>query len=262
MGRRTKTRQRQLRQLAERRMAERRRRRRQRIAAGVVGGVVAVAGIGFGVMAFLNRGENTEVDQTAKPEETASPKALGGVACGGQVPPDAGKKKPTFKKPPEMQIDLNLSYRVAMTTSCGEITLELFDDKSPKTVNNFLFLVKKGFYDGLTFHRIIKGFVVQGGDPEGTGTGGPGYQFEDEVDNGLKFDQVGLLAMANSGPDTNGSQFFITTGDAAHLNGKHTIFGKVTGGMDVVDALNALEADQNGKPAQTAYIESVTIIQK
>jgi type VI protein secretion system component VasK len=103
---RTRTRERQLRQLAERRMAERRRRRRQRIAAGVVGGLVAVAGIGFGVMAFLNREENTEVDQTAKPEETVSPKALGGVACGAEVPPDAGTKKPKFKKPPEMQIDL------------------------------------------------------------------------------------------------------------------------------------------------------------
>ena len=159
-----------------------------------------------------------------------------------------------------MQIDLNKSYRVAMTTSCGEISLELFDDKSPKTVNNFLFLVKKGFYDGTTFHRIIKGFMNQGGDPEGTGRGGPGYQFEDEVDNGLKFDQVGLLAMANSGPNTNGSQFFITTGDASHLNGKHTIFGKVIGGMEVVEALNALETDQNDKPTQTAYIETITII--
>jgi peptidyl-prolyl cis-trans isomerase B (cyclophilin B) len=243
-------------------MAERRRRRRQRIAAGIVGGIVAVAGISVGVMAFLNREGETEVDQTANPEATATPAPLGGVACGGEVPPDAGKKKPTFKNPPEMQFDLKKSYRVAMTTSCGEISIELFDDKSPKTVNNFLFLVKKGFYDGLTFHRIVRDFVVQGGDPQGDGRGGPGYKFEDEVDNGLKFDQVGLLAMANSGPNTNGSQFFITTGNAAHLNGKHTIFGKVIAGQEVVDALNALEADQNGKPAQTAYIETITIIEK
>ncbi|HET6770164.1 MAG TPA: peptidylprolyl isomerase [Actinomycetota bacterium] len=259
---RTKARERQLRQLAERRMAERRRRRRQRLMAGVVGGIVALAGLFFAARAFLGGEENTDVDQTANPKQTASPTPLGGVACGGAVPVDAGKKKPTFDKPPEMQIDLNKSYRVAMTTSCGEISLELFDDKSPKTVNNFLFLVKKGFYDGTTFHRIIKGFMNQGGDPEGTGRGGPGYQFEDEVDNGLKFDQVGLLAMANSGPNTNGSQFFITTGDASHLNGKHTIFGKVIGGMEVVDALNALETDQSDKPTQTAYIETITIIQK
>jgi peptidyl-prolyl cis-trans isomerase B (cyclophilin B) len=243
-------------------MAERRHRRRQRLAAGVVGGVVALAGLFFAARAFLGGEENTEVDQTANPKQTALPTPQGGVACGGTVPDAAGTQKPTFKKPPEMQIDLKKSYRVAMLTSCGEITLELFDDKSPKTVNNFLFLVKKGFYDGLTFHRIIQGFMIQGGDPQGDGRGGPGYQFEDEVDNGLKFDQVGLLAMANSGPDTNGSQFFITAGDASHLNGKHTIFGKVIGGQDVVTTLNALEVDQASKPAQTAYIESVTIIQK
>ena len=241
-------------------MAERRRRRRQRVAAGIVGGVVALAGIGLAARAFLG-GEDTTVEQSANPDQTTSPTPLGGVACGGQVPPDAGKKKPTFKNPPEMQLDLDRSYRVAMMTSCGEISLQLFDDKSPKTVNNFLFLVKEGFYDGLTFHRIIKGFMIQGGDPAGTGTGGPGYQFEDEVDNGLKFDQVGLLAMANSGPNTNGSQFFITAGDASHLNGKHTIFGKVIGGMDVVNTLNALPVEAD-KPTQTAYIETITIIQK
>lgn len=257
---RTKARERQLRQLAERRAAERRRRRRQRVVAGVVGGVVALAGLFFAARAFLGREENP-VDQSANPKQTASPAPLGGVACDGAVPVDAGTKKPTFKKPPEMQIDPSKSYRVAMLTSCGEITIELFDDKSPKTVNNFLFLVKKGFYDGLTFHRIIKGFMIQGGDPKGDGTGGPGYQFEDEVKNGLKFDQVGLLAMANSGPDTNGSQFFITAGDASHLNGKHTIFGKVTGGMDVVNTLNALPVEGD-KPTQKAYIQSVTIIQK
>jgi peptidyl-prolyl cis-trans isomerase B (cyclophilin B) len=259
---RTRTRERQLRQLAERRMAERRRRRRQRVAAGIVGGLVALAGIGLAARAFLGREENTTVDQQANPDKTTIPTPQGGVACGAEVPPEAGKKKPTFKKPPEMQIDPKKSYRVAMTTSCGEISLQLFDDKSPKTVNNFLFLVEKGFYDGLTFHRIVKDFVVQAGDPKGDGTGGPGYQFEDEVDNGLKFDQVGLLAMANSGPNTNGSQFFITTGDAAHLNGKHTIFGKVTAGQEVLQVLNALEVDQASKPAQTAYIETITIIQK
>jgi peptidyl-prolyl cis-trans isomerase B (cyclophilin B) len=258
---RTRTRERQLRQLAERRMAERRRRRRQRVAAGIVGGLVALAGIGLAARAFLGREENTTVDQQANPNKTTIPTPQGGVACGGEVPPDAGKKKPTFKEPPKMELDLSKSYRVAMTTSCGEISLELFDDKSPKTVNNFLFLVKKGFFDGLTFHRIIKGFMIQGGDPAGNGTGGPGYKFEDEVKNGLKFDQVGLLAMANSGPNTNGSQFFITAGDASHLNGKHTIFGKVIGGMDVVNTLNALPVEAD-KPTQTAYIETITIVQK
>jgi peptidyl-prolyl cis-trans isomerase B (cyclophilin B) len=260
---RTKARERQLKRLAEQRMADRRRRRRQRVAAGVLGGLVALAGIGFAARAFLGGEENPDVTETANPNQAAAtPKPLGGVACNAEVPPGAGKEKPRFKNPPEMQIDLNKSYRVVMRTSCGEIELELFDDKAPKTVNSFLFLVRKGFYDGLTFHRIISGFMIQGGDPKGDGTGDLGYKFEDEVDNGLKFDQVGLLAMANSGPDTNGSQFFITAGDASHLNGKHTIFGKVTGGMDVVDALNALEVDQNDKPAQTAYINEITVIEK
>jgi peptidyl-prolyl cis-trans isomerase B (cyclophilin B) len=252
---RTRTRERQLRRLAERREAERRRRRRQRIATGVVAGVIAVAGIGLAARAFLSRDENPEVNEAAQPKG-------GGVACNAQVPAVAKEEKQTFQKPPKMQIDLKMSYRVVMRTSCGEVTLQLFDDRTPKTVNNFLFLVRKGFYDGLTFHRIVRDFVVQGGDPKGDGTGGPGYQFEDEIVEGLKFDSIGLLAMANSGPDTNGSQFFITTGDAAHLNGKHTIFGTVLEGMDVVSRLNALDVDESSKPKLTAYIEEITIIQK
>jgi peptidyl-prolyl cis-trans isomerase B (cyclophilin B) len=260
---RTKARERQLKRLAERRMADRRRRRRQRVAAGVVGGLVALAGIGFAARAFLGGEENPEVNETANPNQAAAtPRALGGVACNAEVPPGAGKEKPRFKNPPEMQIDLNKSYRVVMRTSCGEIELELFDDKAPKTVNSFLFLVRKGFYDGLTFHRIVRDFVVQAGDPKGDGTGGPGYKYEDEIVESLKFDQVGLLAMANSGPGTNGSQFFITTGEASHLNGKHTIFGKVISGMDVVQALNGLDVDAASKPTQTAYINEITVIQK
>jgi peptidyl-prolyl cis-trans isomerase B (cyclophilin B) len=252
---RTRTRDRQLRRLAERRMAERRRRRRQRILTGVVAGVIALIGFGLVARAFLFRDENPEVNEAAQPKG-------GGVACNAQVPSVAKQEKPTFQKPPKMQIDLKMSYRVVMRTSCGEVTLQLFDDRTPKTVNNFLFLVRKGFYDGLTFHRIVRDFVVQGGDPKGDGSGGPGYQFEDEIVKGLKFDSIGLLAMANSGPDTNGSQFFITTGDAAHLNGKHTIFGRILEGADVVSRLNALKVDEDSKPTQTAYIEEITIIQK
>jgi peptidyl-prolyl cis-trans isomerase B (cyclophilin B) len=252
---RTRTRDRQLRRLAERRMAERRRRRRQRIATGVVAGVIALVGLGLAARAFLFRDEEAQVNEAAQPKG-------GGVACNAQVPAASKQEKPTFKNPPKMQLDLKKSYRVVMRTSCGEVTLQLFDDRTPETVNNFLFLVRKGFYDGLTFHRIVRDFVVQGGDPQGDGSGGPGYQFEDEIVKGLKFDSIGLLAMANSGPDTNGSQFFITTGDAANLNGKHTIFGTVLEGMDVVSRLNTLDVDENSKPKQTAYIEEITIIQK
>jgi peptidyl-prolyl cis-trans isomerase B (cyclophilin B) len=145
-----------------------------------------------------------------------------------------------------------------MNTSAGPITFELFDADAPKTVQNFKDLAAKGFYDGLIFHRIIKDFMIQGGCPTGTGTGGPGYTFEDEF-NSHKVVR-GALAMANAGPNTNGSQFFIVTTDAAPwLDGKHTVFGQVTDGMDAVDALEALPTDGRDKPKEPAGIESVTI---
>jgi cyclophilin family peptidyl-prolyl cis-trans isomerase len=145
-----------------------------------------------------------------------------------------------------------------MTTNHGPITFELFDEDAPKTVQNFKDLAGKGFYDGLIFHRIIRDFMIQGGDPDGTGAGGPGYQFEDEI-NQHKVVR-GALAMANAGPDTNGSQFFIVTTDAAPwLDGKHTVFGRVTSGMEVVDALEGLETDRRDRPRQEARIESLTI---
>jgi peptidyl-prolyl cis-trans isomerase B (cyclophilin B) len=127
--------------------------------------------------------------------------------------------------------------RISLKTTRGDIDLTLFADKSPVTVANFLNLAKRGFYDGLTFHRVIPDFMIQGGDPAGTGSGGPGYQFEDEVNTGLTFDRPGLLAMANAGPGTNGSQFFITHVPTSWLNRKHTIFGEVTKGQDVVNAV-------------------------
>ncbi len=148
--------------------------------------------------------------------------------------------------------------QAVMTTSAGPITFELFDADAPKTVKNFTDLAGKGFYDGLTFHRIIKDFMIQGGCPDGRGTGGPGYTFEDEF-NSHKVVR-GALAMANSGPNTNGSQFFIVTTDAApHLDGKHTVFGQVTDGMDAVDALEALPTDRGDKPKEPAGIETVKI---
>jgi peptidyl-prolyl cis-trans isomerase B (cyclophilin B) len=148
--------------------------------------------------------------------------------------------------------------QAVMTTTEGDITLELFDDDAPKTVQNFKDLAAKGFYDGLTFHRIIKDFMIQGGCPLGTGTGGPGYTFEDEF-NQHKIVR-GALAMANAGPNTNGSQFFIVTTDAAPwLDGKHTVFGQVTDGMDVVDGLEALPTDSGDRPVEPAGIQSVTL---
>jgi peptidyl-prolyl cis-trans isomerase B (cyclophilin B) len=145
-----------------------------------------------------------------------------------------------------------------MTTNHGEIVFELFEEDAPKTVDNLRTLAGQGFYDGLTFHRIIRDFMIQGGCPEGTGTGGPGYTFEDEF-NDHKVTR-GALAMANAGPNTNGSQFFIVTTDAAPwLDGKHTVFGRVTSGMDVVDALEALPTDGRDRPQQPATIEKLTV---
>lgn len=142
-----------------------------------------------------------------------------------------------WKNPPEMAIDPKKSYTVSMETTRGTIEIELYPMYTPKTVNNFVFLVKEGFYDGISFHRVISNFMIQGGDPTGTGTGGPGYKFEDETRGNPLVHETGVLSMANSGPNTNGSQFFITHTPQPHLNGKHTVFGKVVKGMDVVNAI-------------------------
>ena len=143
-------------------------------------------------------------------------------------------------------------------TNHGSIAIELFDEDAPKTVENFLKLARDGFYDGVVFHRIIPDFMIQGGDPTGTGTGGPGYMFEDEF-NDHKVER-GALAMANAGPNTNGSQFFIvTTAAAPWLDGKHTVFGRVTEGMDAVDAIEQVETDGQDKPREPVVIERVEL---
>jgi cyclophilin family peptidyl-prolyl cis-trans isomerase len=148
--------------------------------------------------------------------------------------------------------------QATMHTNHGAIEVELFDEDAPKTVENFVTLSKDGFYDGLIFHRVIRDFMIQGGCPEGTGTGGPGYQFEDEI-NDHKVVR-GALAMANAGPNTNGSQFFIVTTDAASwLDGKHTVFGRVTEGMDAVDSIEATETGAGDRPVQDVLIERVEV---
>jgi cyclophilin family peptidyl-prolyl cis-trans isomerase len=143
-------------------------------------------------------------------------------------------------------------------TNHGAIEIELYPDDAPKTVENFVKLAGDGFYDGVIFHRVIPDFMIQGGDPTGTGSGGPGYTFEDEAND--KRVERGALAMANAGPNTNGSQFFIVTTDAAPwLDGKHTVFGRVTGGMDVVDAISAVDRDSSDKPVDTVVIERIEL---
>ena len=142
-----------------------------------------------------------------------------------------------WNKPPEMEIDTTKNYNVSIETEKGTIELELYPQYAPKTVNNFVFLARQGFYNGVTFHRVINNFMIQGGDPTGTGRGGPGYDFGDEFNNNPLVHERGVISMANAGPNTNGSQFFITHDPQPHLNGRHTVFGKVTKGMDVVDAV-------------------------
>jgi peptidyl-prolyl cis-trans isomerase B (cyclophilin B) len=148
--------------------------------------------------------------------------------------------------------------KATMHTNHGGVELELFDDDAPKTVENFRKLAGDGFYDGVIFHRVIPGFMIQGGDPTGTGRGGPGYTFDDEI-NDHKVER-GALAMANSGPNTNGSQFFVVTAEMCPwLDGKHTVFGRVVGGMDVVDAIEGVETDSSDMPREDVVIERVDL---
>lgn len=142
-----------------------------------------------------------------------------------------------WNSPPALQIDTEKVYRVSMKTDRGDIELELYPHHAPQTVNNFVFLAQEGFYNGLVFHRVISDFMIQGGDPTGTGAGGPGYQFDDEIAGNPLRHETGVISMANAGPHTNGSQFFITHSPQPHLDGHHTVFGKVIAGQDVVDAI-------------------------
>jgi peptidyl-prolyl cis-trans isomerase B (cyclophilin B) len=147
-----------------------------------------------------------------------------------------------YRSPPAMAIETDRSYQATIETKRGDIVIDLFPAHAPRTVNNFVFLAREGFYDGVKFHRVIGNFMIQGGDPTGTGRGGPGYRFEDELEGNPLRHERGVISMANAGPDTNGSQFFITHSPQPHLDGRHTVFGKVTKGQDVVDAIEQGDA--------------------
>lgn len=166
---------------------------------------------------------------------------------------NAGEEKPANRKqydaPPKMVIDVNKTYTATFVTSKGKIVCELFAKDAPKTVNNLVFLAREKFYDGTTFHRVIPNFMIQGGDPSATGRGGPGYRFEDEVEKNPNKHKVGTLSMANAGPNTNGSQFFITHVATPWLDGKHTVFGQVKEGQDVVNKI------EKGDTLETITIE-------
>lgn len=188
---------------------------------------------------------------------TAMPCLL--TACSAAAPTLTPKPK-RWSGPPAMSIDPKKTYIATFKTAKGDIVVQLLADKAPKTVNNLVFLARQGFYDNTTFHRVLKDFMAQGGDPTGTGSGGPGYQFEDEIVPGLTFDQPGLLAMANSGANTNGSQFFLTFVPTPWLNGKHTIFGRVTAGMDVLLALTLRDPSKATGPGD--LLKTIAITEK
>lgn len=182
--------------------------------------------------------------------------ADGEIECTTEEP-DPPPSPETYDAPPELMIDESLDYTATLATSCGDIVIALDAEAAPNTVNNFVFLSEEGFYDGLTFHRVVPGFVIQGGDPAGDGTGGPGYEFGDELPEG-GYPQ-GSVAMANSGPDTNGSQFFIVTGDASALPNAFSRFGEVTEGLEVAEAIQALGDPATELPQQPVYIYDVEI---
>ena len=168
--------------------------------------------------------------------------------------------KPQWTTQPDITIDPKKKYSAVIETDNGKMKIELFADKTPKTVNNFVFLAKEGFYDNTIFHRVINNFMVQGGDPEGTGRGGPGYRFEDEFHPELKHDKRGVLSKANAGPGTNGSQFFITHLPTPHLDNKHSVFGQLIEGEEVFASIPERDPTNVDSPAVT--LKSITIIEE
>jgi peptidyl-prolyl cis-trans isomerase B (cyclophilin B) len=197
-----------------------------------VGGI-GVALLALAIILWFTIGPGKSPAPTPTPVADAEPSSEESSA----MPENPADRANMYSSPPEMQIDPTKVYLATIETNKGPIELELYPEYAPKTVNNFVFLAREGFYDGLTFHRVISDFMIQGGDPTGTGTGGPGYQFEDEVTDNPLTHETGVISMANAGADTNGSQFFITHSPQPHLDGQHTVFGKVISGQEVVNAI-------------------------
>ncbi len=164
----------------------------------------------------------------------------------------------SWKNAPEMVIDTKKQYQATFKTDVGDIVVKLFADKTPKTVNNFVFLAREGFYDDTIFHRVIKDFMAQGGDPTGTGMGGPGYKFADEFDPTLKHTKPGILSMANAGPNTNGSQFFLTHIPTSWLDNKHSVFGEVTEGLDILLSIPERDPSRRNSPAVKLQTVEIT----
>jgi len=259
-----RTRDRQLRKLHERRYTERRRQRRQRTLTLLVASVLVVAlAVGL-VLVLSGRGKQPSANPSphrTTPTPTAAPSP--GSKCGyiANAGEDSGKKG--TQPVPTFTIDVNKTYKATVVTSMGTFVATLDAKAAPCAVNSFVYLAKRHFFDGLIFHRVIKGFVIQGGDPTGTGAGGPGYKFNDELHNGLVYN-VGSLAMANSGPNTNGSQWFVVTGEqGVALPNNYTIFGLVTKGLPVPLKIQQVKThtagSQSDLPVTPVTIDKITI---
>ena len=269
-----RTRDRQLAKLAARRHEERATAKRRRdVTLGIVGAIVAVVLIVGGLRLLGGDEPPAEASPTVSPsavppgapqvtgEVTPQAEPPAEVACGAEVPTAAGEPKPQFDRAPGIDLlDPGVGYRATIETSCGAIVVDLAVARAPQAVSSFVFLAQEGFFDGLTFHRVAPGFVIQGGDPLGTGSGGPGYAFPDELTGPMRYTE-GTLAMANSGPNTNGSQWFIVSGpEGANLDDlpNYPIFGEVAEGADVVAAIDAVPVDGE-TPSEAVYIDSITI---
>jgi peptidylprolyl isomerase len=225
--------------------AQKQKQRQNMIIMAIAAVLIVVVVVVILTQLFSSADEEVVVDQGERP--------LAGLA------PE--QRNDYYSEYPPMVIDESKSYEAIFhMAEGGEMRFRLFAEEAPLTVNNFVFLAQQGFYDGVTFHRVIPDFMAQGGDPTGRGTGGPGYSFEDETDNGLTFDRAGLLAMANSGADTNGSQFFITFVSTPHLNGAHTIFGALLEGEDMLNAISYVQPDITATGPQGDVIERIDIV--
>ena len=234
--------------VSEKRKQEELRRQKEQQRNKIIGGVLIVL-----VVAVLFLVWNRDRGETTPDTEVTGERPLAAI--------DPVERNNYFSEAPPMTIDTAKDYEaVIRMADGGEMRLRLFDDEAPQTVNNFVFLANQGFYDGTTFHRVLEDFMAQGGDPTGTGTGGPGYAFADEITPGLSFDRRGLLAMANSGPNTNGSQFFITFAPATHLDGSYSLFGELVEGDDVLGGITLRDPGTATTPGDT--ISEIVIVEQ
>lgn len=237
-------------------------RRRRTRTIGITGATAALL-LGGGAIAFVATTGGPKETPTPKPTPSLAPTPAP-IACDGTLPQAAGSKKPEFAKAEDQKLNRKKTYILRLQTSCGQIDVKLALAKSPKTVNSVVFLTRKGLYDGLTFHRVVADFAIQGGDPKGDGSGGPGYKVTEAPPKDLKYTK-GVVAMAKGGPEpagTSGSQFFIVPGDGAGtLPAEYALLGEVIAGQTVVDSINQV-AGRDEKPTKKIFIEKATIVEQ